>query len=302
MATIGRLAVKIDADTSGLNRGLSQADGQVSGFENRIGGLSGTMSLASKAAGLFGAALGAAGVAGELIKVQRQFDVLNASLVTVTGSAANARGAFEWIQRFAATTPYQLEEVTSAFIKMKAMGLDASEESLRSYGNTASAMGKSLNQMIEAVADAATGEFERLKEFGIRAQKEGENVSLTFRGVTTTIGNSSREITEYLRRIGEEDFAGAMNERIKTLDGSVSNLADSYNKLLLTISQGGFGQAVSKEVSGLSSELNAISDAMEASAKRGKALLCSWQLALASLLGDLRSVLWRWYSMAQTRL
>ena len=35
-------------------------------------------------------------------------------------------------------------------------------------------MGKSLNQMIEAVADATTGEFERLKEFGIKARTHGE--------------------------------------------------------------------------------------------------------------------------------
>ena len=33
-------------------------------------------------------------------------------------------------------------------------------------------MGKDITQMIEAVADAATGEFERLKEFGIKAWVE----------------------------------------------------------------------------------------------------------------------------------
>ena len=47
------------------------------------------------------------------------------------------------------------------------------------YGDTASAMGKSLDDMVEAVADAATGEFERLKEFGIRASKNGDRVSFT---------------------------------------------------------------------------------------------------------------------------
>ena len=36
-------------------------------------------------------------------------------------------------------------------------------------------MGKDLSQMIEAVADATTGEFERLKEFGIKAGKEGDD-------------------------------------------------------------------------------------------------------------------------------
>lgn len=269
MATIGRLGVKIDADTGGLSLGLRDATQKVDAFEGRVSKMSETMAFASKAAGALGAIIAGAGLAGQIIAVQRQFDVLNASLITVTGSTQNAAGAFEWIQKFAATTPYQLEEVTGAFIKMKAMGLNASEDALRSYGNTASAMGKGLDQMIEAVADAATGEFERLKEFGIKSKKEGDNVTFTFRGVETTIRASSDNIVSYLRRIGDEDFASAMNERVKTLDGSVSNLADSYNKLLLTISQGGFGQTVSREIGILSNDFTALSDAMQASAKKG---------------------------------
>jgi hypothetical protein len=39
-------------------------------------------------------------------------------------------------------------------------------------------MGKDMMQMIEAVADASTGEFERLKEFGIKASKQGDQVAL----------------------------------------------------------------------------------------------------------------------------
>ena len=60
-----------------------------------------------------------------------------------------------WLKQFAKTTPFQLSQVTDAFIKMKALGLDASEESLRSYGNTASAMGKSLDQLAKAFMESA---------------------------------------------------------------------------------------------------------------------------------------------------
>jgi hypothetical protein len=35
-----------------------------------------------------------------------------------------------------------VEQITEAFIKLKALGLDPSQEALMSYGNTASAMGK----------------------------------------------------------------------------------------------------------------------------------------------------------------
>ena len=40
---------------------------------------------------------------------------------------------------------------------------NAKRSNIKSYGDTSAALGKDLSQMIEAVADAATGEFERLK-------------------------------------------------------------------------------------------------------------------------------------------
>lgn len=144
--------------------------------------------------GKLGALMATAFVGKEITNTITKFEKLEASLRTITGSADNASTAFGFIQDFAATTPFQLEEVTEAFIKLKALGLTPSKEALISYGNTATAMGKSLNQMIEAVADATTGEFERLKEFGIKAKTEGDNVTFTFQGVSTTVGKNAAEI------------------------------------------------------------------------------------------------------------
>lgn len=246
---------------SAQGRIVTSSAGMSSSLDNVGRGLSGLAMAAAAAAGV--ASLGA--VAGRLVSVQREFDVLNASLVTVTGSSANAAKEFAWIKEFAATTPFGLNEVTQAFVRMKALGLDATREALISYGNTASAMGKSLEQMIEAVADASTGEFERLKEFGIRARKEGERVSLTFQGVTKTIGNNAAEITKYLQEIGNVDFAGAMTERAKTLDGAISNLGDSWDELFRTVNQAGVGsviyesvQLASRGIQGLINNINAL--------------------------------------------
>ena len=193
------------------------------------------------AIGAMAASLATVGASMKTISVAREFDKINASLVTMTGSQEAADKAFARIQNFATTTPYDLAQVATAFTKLKALGLDPSQEALESYGNTAAAMGKDLNQMIEAVADAATGEFERLKEFGIKARSEGDNVSLTFQGVSTTIGKNAAEIEAYLMGLGQVQFAGAMAERAATLDGAISNLGDSFDNLFLTISQAGAG-------------------------------------------------------------
>jgi len=203
------------------------------------------------------AALAAAAVAGfkKSLDVQREFDGMNSSLITATGSIAGAAQAFQSLQRFAATTPNSLAETTKAFIQMRNLGLDPSEAAMRSYGNTASAMGKSLNQMVEAVADAATGEFERLKEFGIKAKQNGDQVALTFQGVTTSIGNNAKEIEKYLQNLGNTKFAGGMALQAATLDGAISNLGDTWNQTFLTISQSGLGAAMQSGVMGASGAL-----------------------------------------------
>lgn len=219
-----------------------------------------TGQAATTVAAYLGGALSVGAFVGKVIAVQREFDVLNAALITVTGSSAAAAKEFAWIKEFAASTPFDLAQVTEAFVKMKSFGLDASAASLTSYGNTAAAMGKSLSQAIEAVADASTGEFERLKEFGIKARIEGEQVKLTFQGVTTTIGNNAAEITRYLQGIGNIEFGGAMAERAKTLDGAISNLSDSWNGLFLTISQQNAGQLIHDSVTLAS---GAIGDAID---------------------------------------
>ena len=125
--------------------------------------------------------------AQELVDSQRQLDKMSASLKTLTGSTQGARQALSILQDFARDTPYGLEQAVEGFRKLVALGLTPSEEALRSYGNTAAAMGKDLNQMIEAVADASTFEFERLKEFGIKAKQNKDDVEFTFQGTTTVV-------------------------------------------------------------------------------------------------------------------
>lgn len=212
---------------------FARVGGRVKGLTSSFGGLKTAI-----------AAVGMGALLGKAIQVSREFEVLRASLKTVTGSAENATAAFSMIQEFAATTPFSLQQATEAFIRLKSLGLEPSREAMISYGNTASAMGKNLIQYVEAIADATTGEFERLKEFGIKASTEGEKVSFTFQGVTTTVKKGAAEIEQYLRSLGNAQFAGAMAERAATLDGALSNLGDSVAVLFDKMGQGGLAGGV----------------------------------------------------------
>ena len=218
------LVFKIGADIREFLSGMENADRQMKklGRQMRDVGqnMSATLTLPIVAAG------------AAAIKSAADFEKMQVSLRTAfQGNEAAAEKAFETINEFTAKTPFQLEEVMGAFVKLKNMGLDPSMGALTSYGNTASAMGKNLNDMVEAVADAATGEFERLKEFGIRASSQGDQVAFTFRGVTTTVAKNSEEIQQYLLNIGNTDFAGGMEAQSQTLYGQLSTLQDTVKLL-----------------------------------------------------------------------
>lgn len=288
-----QIAKSADSASVGINKAAQSLDKfqkEASSIQGIAGSLSAGFSTLAKLAGGLFAGVSIAAFAGKLVSVQREFDVLNSSLITITGSSANAEKELAWIKEFAAETPFSLAEVTQAFIKMKSLGLDASKESLTSYGNTASAMGKSLNQMIEAVADASTGEFERLKEFGIKAKQNGDQVSLTFQGVTTSIKNNAESISQYLTNIGNKNFFGAMEERAKTLDGAISNLGDTWDELFRTINQNNTGGLIYDSVklaSGAISDLISVIRAMNSAYAEGT----QESGAFASIQGGISSAL-----------
>ena len=209
------------------------------------------------------AAVGFAGLMSAFNNL-RSLQKLQAQLKTATGSVIGAEMAFADLQKTAVQMPNSLEDVTAAFITLKNLGLDPSEAAILSYGNTAASMGKSLDQFIQAVADASTREFERLKEFGIKASQQGDKVSLTFRNVTTTIGNNSKEIEGFLQGLGEKEFAGSMAAQMETIDGKLTNLDDSWFRFTNTVMDGNLGDIAGDSITTLSKILDHFTDSSAA--------------------------------------
>lgn len=244
----GRVHTGIDRIEKNLNdlaRSVGKVDRSMGKMQGGASKALGGLKIAAVAAAAAFAAIGVGKLGGEIITINADFQKLQASLVTVTGSTEKAKAAFGALQQFAAKTPYSLQEVTGAFIKMRSYGLESTEEALTSFGNTASAMGKSLDQMVEAVADAAMGEFERLKEFGVKSQKVGDEIIFTFGGVQTAVANNAESIQGYLEDIGNTKFAGGMDRQAKTIGGALSNLGDTAQSVAYAFGQGGFNDAFS---------------------------------------------------------
>jgi len=256
----------IEMDTSDLRKGKKDLDAVGDSANKTSKSVTSFASTSAKALGAFAAsfagAISAVNIAQKLIETERATGVLTSSLKTATGSAESAGLAFVAIQDLASKLPESVNSVADAFIKMRNLGLDPSQKAIESYSNTAAAMGKSLNQMVEAVADAATGEFERLKEFGIKAKQQGDEVAFTFQGVTTTVQKNSEAITGYLQNIGNVNFSGAAAERMKTLDGAISNFQDSWDGLFRTVNEKGVGDFITESVLSAANAIQSLSDSI----------------------------------------
>lgn len=245
---LGGTMGKAANDGGALSKVFDDIKNRAAGATPAVGGLVSNLgSMGGKAAIVAGVALAIGAVGAAAIGAAAQTQKWMAQLETVTKSSTLAQESYAALVGFASRTPFDLGQSIEAFTKLRMLGLAATESRLTSFGNTAAAMGKSMNQMIEAVADASTGEFERLKEFGIKSKTEGDKVKFTFQGVTTSVAKNSTEITKYLEGIGNTTFGGAMAKQMDTLNGAFSNIQDNMQQMLAAIGGGALGQAV-KEI------------------------------------------------------
>lgn len=227
---------------------------------NSLRSLTGLARRAGQALGAL-AGLSFAAITAGAIRTGAKFEQFGAVLETIEGSADKARAAMRWVEEFAKTTPYELDEVMEAFVALRAYGIDPTDGSLRTLGDAASAMNKPLMQAVEMLADAQTGEFERMKEFGVRGSAAGNEVAMTYqragREVTATSRKSANEIRRNLLGIFDSRFAGAMARQSGTMKGLWSNLMDMATSFQRQIADAGLFDFVKAELAALLGQVNA---------------------------------------------
>lgn len=171
-----------------------------------------------------------------VIQVRKEFEKYEAVLTNTLGSNKKARQEMQMLQKFAAETPFALTELTGSFVKLTNYGLKPTRDEMRKYGDLASSVGKGFDQLAEGVADAVTGEFERLKEFGIKAKKEGDKITFTFKEQSTVVDNNAASIKNYIIGLGDlQGVSGSMAAISETLGGKISNMGDAWDGLMNTM-------------------------------------------------------------------
>jgi hypothetical protein len=235
----GQKMRKLAESIGSVGKASGKAEGPVGKLAGKIGKVAG--GLAWKGLLVGGGLLAA--FAGHVIKITAEFEQFEASLIGTEGSAKAARKAMDWIQSFAEKTPYELAEVTNAFIALRQLGADPTNGLLLSLGDASGALGKTLDQSVQMMLDAQHGDYERLKEFGIVASAQGKKVKLTWmangKEMTLSTSKNAVAITKALTGIFDSKFKGGMERQSKTFNGMLSNLADAFHSFEVRVGRAG---------------------------------------------------------------
>ena len=257
---------RVTAPLKKLERQLRPFKRAMSDIGNASAGLQSALTgVIAPLGAIFGAAgLGSIGAIGsKVIGTSAEFERFQTVLETLEGSSEKAKASMDWVANFAAKTPYELNGVTDAFVKLKAYGIDPQAGALAAAGDAAAAMGKPLEQAVEAMADAMTGENERLKEFGIKAEVAGNDIVYRWQEngkamVATAKKNSREQIQATIEGIWNGRYGGAMDKLSGTWDGMWSNLQDTFTKVFKMIGDAGIFDVLKGELKGVLDALAAM--------------------------------------------
>jgi len=218
---VGELLVRLGLDMADFRRGMNHVRDEVSVTNKALNGLKTV--IAGVVAGV-----GIASGWKWLVSGNAQMEQYRQTLNIVMKDTQKAGELLEWATKFAAKTPFEIPEIIESTVRLQAYGIEA-RNVLGDLGDMAAAMGKPLTQAMEAVADAQTGELERLKEFGItkdmlasKAQEMYNQEIVNSKGQITNMQMMNNALTAIIR----DRYHGAMEAQSTTLNGMISNLKD----------------------------------------------------------------------------
>jgi hypothetical protein len=236
-----------------------RVSGQLSGIQSRVGKLDAKMAGLSDLVIGGGAVAGLSMLANKVVETTVEFQKFQTMLTTQFGSQFAAQSAFNKITEFASNTPYEVAEITDAFVKLNNRGIEPTTQQLTKVGDFAAAQGKGYDQLVEAILDVNNPE--RWKEFGVKASTAGDMVSLSFGKTTVEVERTVEGAMKAVEAFGQmEGIAGGMEAQSKTLGGQISNLTDSFSQLYFAIGNlatlggegsGGVLGAIGKHISNL---------------------------------------------------
>jgi lambda family phage tail tape measure protein len=224
----------VDVDVNGGISNLKSLQTQVNSLSGNFVNLK---TAIGAAAGAFAGIAVGQFVSG-VVDATTTFERYQTVLTTFLGSQNAANRELTRLQEIANRLPQDLQDVADAFIIFQRYGLDATNQGLTEFSNIATASGKSLSQLAEALGDALTGEYERLKEFGIKVSNENGVLQARIGDDIVATASTAKGLVDQLQELGNTRFAGAAEANANTLSQAMSNLRGAVFEAQVAFGEG----------------------------------------------------------------
>lgn len=232
----GKLQPSVSKTFSSIAKYASNTSSSITGVNTKVASASryateqlGSLKSKIQAALMTGvAAIAAKKVGSAMLEQASSMEQYRNTLNIVMKDNKKAAETFAWAVKYANSTPFETGEIVESTVKLTNYGLEA-QKVLPMVGDMAGAMGKSIDQATEAVADAQTGELERLKEFGITKEMIVAQGAKKLKGIELV--NNKGQITDQgafnkaLFSLMKERYKGAMGIQSKTYKGLMSTIS-----------------------------------------------------------------------------
>ncbi|MDY0686418.1 tape measure protein [Pasteurella multocida] len=255
-----RFGQSIQSMASRSKRALSGLKSSVQSFSNSID------SIGNRA--FIGLTAGGALASRSLIKTAAEFEMAGIRMKQTFGDDGDKATA--WLKQFATDTPMAFGDVQNAMMRLKTAGIDPMNGSLQAlvdYNAKVGGDAANLDGYISAISkgfikgklsmEEINPLLERnVKVFEILAAETGGKYTAEQMQKMLQEGKLGRKAIAALLRGMGKDAAGSAKEQMKTWDGLVSNLGDTFTSMQASFMEKGVFDELKKELGGILDWLN----------------------------------------------
>lgn len=244
---IGSVIAKIDADISGFQNGLKEAENQAQMFGSRINNVADGIQKGLMIAGV--AAAGAIAIAGKkAIDYATEYEQQKIALITLLGDQEKAESHIAQIRKDALKTPFNVSGLIQANQLLISAGVEASkaEQDILNLGDAISANGKGAVELDRVVVN-----LQQIKNVGNATEMDMKQFAFNGINMYQLLADSTGKpiaklkemdityemVTEALAKAAAEGgkYHDANLRQSASLAGLKSNLEDTTQQMLITI-------------------------------------------------------------------
>lgn len=264
--------IRFKGDTRNLTRSVNALSSSMRGLDRTskqvqrsLGGIEKAASASARSLGLVktaAVAVVAALAVNKIIDVTASFEDLRTTLDSVTGSAEDGGKALQFINKFATSTQFGVEELGKTFIKLQANGIEPSTKLLTTFTDAAAVTTDQVG-VLESMTDLYTRtlqsqmveltDLDRLADRGLPVYDilaEKLNVSRSeLTEFSKEAGNAQRVLDALQQGIAQR-FGGATERRLGNLSTIMSNFSIATREAVNQFGTG-LAPAIKEIVSGL---------------------------------------------------